>query len=126
MPARRPVCRGYSPVAHRGRSVTGRARFGDFLRQAHQDLDQGAQPYGTSAREDLGEVISGLARLVAVLRRYTHDLTATPGITPRAQPVLSPADEACFQADETLARAARFLAGRNAAPRLWAVRPSSE
>jgi hypothetical protein len=70
--------------------VTGRATFGDFLRQAHQDLDQGAQPYGTAPRENLGEVISGLAWLVAVLRRYTQDLTTTPGITPRAQPVLGP------------------------------------
>jgi hypothetical protein len=106
--------------------VTGRATFGDFLRQAHLDLDQGAQPHGTAPRENLGEVISGLAGLVAALRGYTQDLTTTPGITPRAQPVPGPGDEACIQADGTLVRAARFLASRNAAPRLWAVRPSSE
>jgi hypothetical protein len=106
--------------------VTGRATFGDFLQQAHRDLGPGAQPHGAVPRENLGEVIGGLARLVAVLRRYTQDLTAASGNRPRPQPVLSPGAEVCFQADGTLARAARFLASRNAAPRLWAVRPSSE
>ena len=60
-----------------------------------------------------------LARLVAVMRRYTQDLTATlPEITPDAQPVLSPWAEACVQAHEALATAARFLAPRTTAPQL--------
>jgi hypothetical protein len=105
--------------------MTSRPTFGDFLQLARQDLDPGAQPPGTIPREHLAEVISSLGRLIAVLRRYTQDLTASPGITPRAHRVLSPLAEACFQADETLARAARFLAFRNAPPRLGVVRHSS-
>src|SRR5215467_14318283 len=107
MPARRAICRSHSPAAHRDRSMTGRPTFGDFLRLAHQDLDPGARPDGTITREHLAEVIGSLGRLILVLRRYTQDLR--PEITPRAQPVLGPWAGACVQADEALARAARFL-----------------
>jgi hypothetical protein len=68
--------------------------------------------------ENLEEVIRALARLVTVMRCYTRDLTATlPEITPRAQPALSPRADACTQAHEALATAARFLALRNPVPR---------
>ena len=61
----------------------------------------------------LSEVIGALSRLVAVMGRYTQDLTATlPELSPHAQPVLSPWAEASFQAREALAGAARFLALR--------------
>jgi hypothetical protein len=86
--------------------VTGRAAFGDFLRQARRSLDPGAHPGETAALENLEDVISALARLVAVMGRYAQDLTATlPEITPHAQPVLSPWAEASTQARDALTSA---------------------
>jgi hypothetical protein len=93
--------------------VTSRATFGDFLRLARHHLETGNDPGRTVGLEDLDEVIGALSRLVAVVGRYTQDLTATlPELGPDAQPVLSPWAEACFQAREALANSARFLALR--------------
>jgi hypothetical protein len=88
-----------------------RATFGDFLHQAHHHLESGNDAGRTVALEDLEQVIGALSRLVTVMGRYTRDLTATlPELGPQAQPVLSPWAEACFQAHEALAAAARFVA----------------
>jgi hypothetical protein len=91
--------------------VTGRATFGDFLHLAHYHLEPGHDPGRTVVLEDLDQVLGALSRLVTVMSRYTHDLTATlPEPGPQAQPVLTPWAEACLQAREALVGAARFLA----------------
>lgn len=104
--------------------MTGRATFGDFLHLARHHLESDSDPGNGVTLEDLEQVIGALSRLVAVMRRYTQDLTASLPEPPRhARPVLSPWAEACFQARDALASAARLLALRGD-PR-WRVTAAS-
>ena len=97
--------------------MTGRATFGDFLQSAHRHLDPGASSSEAHGPENLEEAISALSRLVAVIDRYTEDLTiALPDAGPRGRPVLSAWAEARFQARDALAASARYLALRGPTP----------
>jgi hypothetical protein len=97
--------------------VTGRATFGDFLQSAHRHLDPGASASEAQVPDNLEEAIGALSRLVAVIGRYTQDLTVTlPDIGLRARPVLSAWAEARLQARDAQAASARYLAFRDPTP----------
>jgi hypothetical protein len=71
--------------------------------------------------------MGALSRLVAVIGRYTEDLTATlPDVGRRARPVLSVWADARLQARDALVAAARYLAVRNPTPPGTAVARSAQ
>jgi hypothetical protein len=96
--------------------VKGRATLGDFLRRAQAHLEPATRSgYGSSAREDPGEVGQSLLDLVTVLSRYAEDVTAGYAQVPaRRRSSLTVWAQAGAQAQDALARAAAFLARHEA------------
>ena len=106
--------------------MTGRATFGDFLQAAHRHLDP---PPGTigqpPARGDAGEVSQSLMRVLTVMGRHLHDLTAAFDALPTGtQPARSTWARACIEAREAIATSALFLAGYRPATR-WPAVPAA-
>src|SRR6266851_5422277 len=85
MPGRRTVGTRHPRSAYRGRAVTGRATFGEFLQAARKCTEPEGHGGRATGRHDIVGVSHGLGRVVAAMSRYLDDVMATCPMLPSAK-----------------------------------------